>query len=128
MQGQGKNLKPISYGPFRILEKIGENDFFLDLPTYMHIYLVVNAENLRLFEPLLIEDLEEKSQFPSINDLLPEYLNELQEYTVLDRKVRTMRRGDVEYLRIGLKGSKPGSARWIEIGQLWKLYPRLIDA
>ena len=95
MQGEGKKLKPIRYGPFKILEKIGENAFHLDFPAYMHIYSVVNAEKLRLYEPSLIEDPEEQSQFPSIDNRLPEYLNELQEDTVLDRKVRTMRRGDV---------------------------------
>ena len=77
MQGEGKKLKPIRYGPFKVLEKIGENAFHLDLRAYMHIYSVVNAENLRLFEPSLIEDLEEQSQLPSIDDLLPKYLNEL---------------------------------------------------
>ena len=84
----------------------------------MHIYSIVNAKNLRLFGPSLIEDPEEQSQLPSIDDLLPEYLNELQEDTVLDRKVSTTRRGDIEYLRIGLKGSKPSNAKWIEIGQV----------
>ena len=76
----------------------------------------------------MIEDPAEKSQLPFIDDLLPKYLNELQEDTVLDRKVRTTHRGDVEYLRIRLKGSKPSIARWIEIGQVRKLYPHLIDA
>jgi len=70
----------------------------------MQIYSVVNAENLRFYEPSLIEDPEEQSQLPSIEVLLPEYLNELQEDIVLDRKVR------VEYLRIGLKGSNPRKA------------------
>ena len=128
MQGEGKKLKPIRYGPFKILEKIGENTFHLDLPAYMHIYLVINANCLRLFKPSLIEDPGEQSQLPSIDDLLPEYLNELQEDKVLDRKVRTMHRGDVKYLRIGLKGSKPSSAKWIEIGQVRQLYPHLADA
>jgi len=59
MQGEGKKLKPIRYGPFKILEKIGENAFRLDLPTYMHIYSVVNVNSLRLFEPSLIEDPKE---------------------------------------------------------------------
>lgn len=94
----------------------------------MHIYSVVNADSLRLFEPSLIEDPEEQSQLPSIDELLPEYLNELQEDTVLNRKVRTTHRGDVEYLRVGLKGSKPSSAKWIEIGQVRQLYPHLVDA
>ena len=84
----------------------------------MHIYSVVNANSLRLFEPSLIEDPKEQSQLHSIDDLLPEYFNELQENTVLDKKVRTTHRGDVEYLRVGLKGSKPSSAKWIEIGQV----------
>ena len=128
MQGEGKKMKPIRYGPFKILEKIGENAFCLDLPAYMHIYSVVNAKNLRLFEPSLIEDPKEKSQLPSIDDLLPEYLNGLQEDTILDKKVRTTRKGDVEYLRIRLKGSKPSSAKWIEIGQVRKLYPHLSNA
>ena len=77
MQCEGKKLKPIRYGPFRILEKIGENVFRLDIPAYMHIYSVVNVDCLRLFELSLIEYPEEQSQFPSIDDLLPEYLNEL---------------------------------------------------
>ncbi len=128
MQGEGKKLKPIRYGPFRILEKIGENAFHLHLPAYMLIYSVVNEDCLRLFEPSLIEDPKEQSQLPSIDDLLPEYLNELKEDTVLDRKVRTTCRGDVEYLRVGHKGSKPSSAKWIEIGQVRQLYPHLVDA
>ena len=55
----------------------------------MQIYSVVNAKNLRLYEPSLIEDPEEQSLLPSIDDLLLENLNELQEDIVLDRKVRT---------------------------------------
>jgi len=94
----------------------------------MHIYSVINAGYLRLFEPSMIKDPEEQSQLPSIDELLPEYLNELQEDTILDRKVRTTYRGNVEYLRIGLKGSNPSSAKWIEIGQVRKQYPHLVDA
>jgi len=65
---------------------------------------------------------------PSIDDLLPEYLNELQEDTILDRKVRTTCMGNVQYLRIGLKGSKPSSEKWIEIEQVRNQYHHLIDA
>ena len=82
-------LKQIRYGPFKILDKIGENAFRLDLPAYMKICSVVNVENLRLYEPSLIEDPKEQGQIPSIEDLLPEYLNELQEDTILDKRIRT---------------------------------------
>jgi hypothetical protein len=49
LKGEGKKLKPIHYGPFTILEKSGTNAFRLDLPPYMHIYSVVNVENLKPF-------------------------------------------------------------------------------
>jgi len=94
----------------------------------MHIYSVINAYFLRFFEPSMIEDPEEKSQLPSLNDMLHEYLNELQEDTLIDKKVRMTCKGYVEYLRIGLKGSKPSSAKWIEIGKVRKQYPHLVNA
>lgn len=37
LQGEGKKLKPIHYGPFKILENIGNNAFKLDFPPYMQI-------------------------------------------------------------------------------------------
>jgi hypothetical protein len=56
LQGEGKKIKPIHYGPFKILDNIGSNAFRLELPPYMQIYSVVNVENLRLYEPPMIED------------------------------------------------------------------------
>ena len=79
LQGEGKKLKPIRYGPFKILEKIGSNSFNLDLPSYMQISFIVNVENLRLYEPHLIKDQGESVQIPSIEDFSPEYVDELQE-------------------------------------------------
>ena len=56
MQGEGKKLKPIHYGPFKVIKKVGNNTFQLDFPSYMQIYFIVNMENLRLYEPPLIDD------------------------------------------------------------------------
>lgn len=38
------------------MEKIGSNAFYLDLLSYMHLYLVINVENLKLYEPPMIVD------------------------------------------------------------------------
>ena len=51
MQGEGKKLKPIHYGPLNIIKQVGNNEFQLDLPSYMQMYSVVNVENLRFYEP-----------------------------------------------------------------------------
>jgi hypothetical protein len=72
----------------------------------MQMYAVVNVENLKLYEPPLIDDQGEHVQIPSIDDFSPEYLTELHEDTILDRRMRTSKRGNVEYLRVGDQGIK----------------------
>ena len=54
LQGEGRKLKPIRYGPFTILDQVGNNAFWLDLPPYMQMYSVVNVEKLKLYEPPII--------------------------------------------------------------------------
>jgi hypothetical protein len=36
LKGEGKKIKPIRYGPFTILAKIGTNASRLDIPPYIH--------------------------------------------------------------------------------------------
>jgi hypothetical protein len=46
------------YGPFEVLEKVGYNCYKLSLPPYMHIYSVGNVENLKLYEPSMLDEEE----------------------------------------------------------------------
>jgi hypothetical protein len=64
----------------------------------MQIYSVVNVKNLKLFEPPMIMDQNEEVSIPLVNEFAPKYLDELQEYIILDKRTRTSRRGDVDYL------------------------------
>lgn len=89
MKGEGKKLRPIRYGPFTILEKIGINAFRLDFPAYMQMYLIVNVENLKLYEPPLIINIDEVGTVPTVKYFAPEYLDELPEDIILDRRTRT---------------------------------------
>jgi hypothetical protein len=43
----------------------------------MQIYLDVNVENLKCFEPPMIMDQDEEVSIPSTDDFSPEYLDEL---------------------------------------------------
>ena len=89
MIGEGNNLRPIRYGPFRIVEKIVTNSSYLDLPSYMHMYSVVNVKNLKLYEPSMIMVEVEDVQVPTVDGFAPKYLDELQEDVILDRRTRT---------------------------------------
>jgi hypothetical protein len=59
------------------LEKVVDNTYKLSLPPYMRIYSVVNVENLKLYDPSML-DQEEKG-IPSIEDLAPDAREEMEE-------------------------------------------------
>jgi hypothetical protein len=75
-------IKDLQYRTFEVLEKVGDNTYRISLPPYMHIYLVVNVENLKLYEPSML-DQEEEHVLPSIEDLAPYAQVELEEDIVL---------------------------------------------
>ena len=125
MKGEGTKLRLIRYGPFTILEKIGNNAFHLDLLIYMQMYSVVNVENLKLYEPPLIMDAKEVGTTPTVDDFAPKYLNELPKDIILDQRTMTSRWGDVEYLQIGFKGMHPSKAKWLEKEIVREQFPHL---
>ena len=75
----------------------------------------------------MIDDQGSDVQLPSIEDFSPKFLDELKEDTILDRRTHTSKRGSVDYLRIGLKGSKPSKARWMEVKKVREMYPHLMN-
>jgi hypothetical protein len=60
-----------------------------------------------------------------VDEFAPEYWDKIQEYIILDRRMRTSRRGDVESLRVGLKGTHPSKENWIEKDKVRELFPHL---
>jgi hypothetical protein len=70
IHGPGKKIKAIWYGPFQVLERVGYNAYRLGLPPYMRIFSVVNVENLKFYEPSML-DQEEEQALPSMEDLAP---------------------------------------------------------
>jgi hypothetical protein len=62
---------------------------------------------------------------PSADDFSPKYLDELKEDIILDRRMRTSCRHDVDYLGVGLKGTYPSKAMWIEKDKVRELFPHL---
>ena len=74
------------------------------------MYYLVNVENFKLYDPPMIMDKDENFQVHSLNDFSPEYLDELPNDVIIDRKVRTSLWVDVEFLHVGLKGMHPSKS------------------
>jgi hypothetical protein len=49
----------------------------------------------------MIMDWDEEVSIPLVDEFAPDYLDQLQEYIILDKRTRTSRRGDIDYLRVG---------------------------
>ena len=62
------------------------------------------------------------STLPSIEYFLLEFLDELKEDTILDRRTRASKSGSVDYLQVGIKGTKPRKAKCMEVGKVRELY------
>jgi hypothetical protein len=85
----------------------------------------VNIKNLELFEPPMIMDQDEEVSIPLVDEFSPNYLDELQEYIIPDRRTRTSHRGDVDYIRVGLNGTHLSKEKWIEKDKVRGIFPHL---
>jgi hypothetical protein len=55
----------------------------------MQSYSIVNIENLKPFEPPVIMNWDKEVSIPSFGKFAPQYLDELQENIILDKRTRT---------------------------------------
>ena len=62
----------------------------------------------------MIEGQGENVQTLSIEEFSLEFLDELHQDTIPNRRMRSSKRGNVDHLRMGLKGTNPSNAKWIE--------------
>lgn len=59
LKGPCNKIKALQYGHFEIMEKVRDNSHRLNTPPYMCIYSIVNVENLKLYEPSMLDKVEE---------------------------------------------------------------------
>jgi hypothetical protein len=62
----------------------------------------------------MIFDHNEEVSIRSVDEFFPEYLDELKEDIILERRMRNSHRGEVDYLLVGLKGTHRSKAKWID--------------
>jgi hypothetical protein len=91
LHGPGNNIKDLQYVPFEILQKVGDNSYKPNPPPYMCLYSVVNVENMKLYEPFILDQETEDKFLPTIEELTPQYKAELEEDTIFSTNFKTTR-------------------------------------
>jgi hypothetical protein len=105
---------------------VGDNDSMLSLPPYTRIYSVLNVENLKLYEPSML-DQEEEQVLPTIEDSTPDAREELEKDTILQKNFITTRQGQCDLWQIGLKGQLLGKPKWYSGEKVEEKFPHLIQ-
>ena len=83
LQGPHRKLHPLHYGPYKIIKKVGENAFELNLPPFLGVHLVFNVELLKpYFPPLLdiadvVEEINHIELNPKVNLLQSDQILEV---------------------------------------------------
>lgn len=78
---------------------------------YLEIYLALNIENLKSFDPSMLDD-ESSEMLSSIEDSVINQEKPLEEDTIIEKKSTTAWWGIKVIFRIGYKGQTPSVARW----------------
>jgi hypothetical protein len=122
-KGQHHKLHPLRYGPYTVLERIGDNAYHLDLPPQLGIHDVLNVNNLKLFESSL---LEEVVPVQHLVDNIPYFQPPLLEDTILEQRIRQTRSTEYISYLVGRKGDTLAQARWISADKLKRSFPHLV--
>lgn len=85
-KGHHHKLHQLRYGPYTVLERVGENAYRLDFPAQLGVHDVLNVNNLKLFELLL---LDEAGTVHHPVDNIPNFQPLLLADQILDSKTRT---------------------------------------
>lgn len=99
LKGEEEKLKSIHYNSFKILKKIAQNAFLLDLPPYLEMDLVMNVVNVNLFEPSMLD--EDQWQQPvlllAMDNLWMELEKLLADACIVEMKVTETRHRRIEF-------------------------------
>jgi hypothetical protein len=116
-------LKPLHYGPYIVLQRIGDNAYRLDFPPQLGIHDVVNVNSLKHYEPPLLEDNVTISHPVK---LIPDFQPPLLQDTLLDtRHTTTHNQQHTSYL-VGCTGQTPAQAKWFSEAAMHKHFPHLL--
>ena len=115
-------LKPLGCGPYIFLQHIGDNAYHLDFPPQLGIHDVVNVNNLKHYEPPLLEDNVTVSHHVDlILDFKPPFLQDI----VLDTHHTTTHHQQHTSYLVGCTGQTPSQAKWFSVAIMHKRFLHL---
>ena len=113
-------LAPCFYGPFQVVQKVGEVSYKLDLPTGSQIYPVFHVSNLKA---RLGAHMVPRPSLPIVTDdqiLTPELV------VVLDSMSHQLRSRLITQVLVPWQGESKDDATWESLFELQQKFPHLV--
>jgi hypothetical protein len=92
----------------------------------MCIYLVVNVENLKLYEPSMLMRMKRAKSYLPLK-IWHQMHKKITRGHNLQKKIRMTKRGQQELWQVGLKGQLPTKAKWYSKEKVEELFPHLLQ-
>ena len=90
LQDPHKKLRPLHYGPYKIIKKVGGNAFELNLPPFLGVLPVFNVELLKPYFPPLLDIVDVPKEIIHI-ELNLEVVNPLQSDQIVEVSMKNLR-------------------------------------
>ena len=101
-RGSRRRRGKLRYGPYLITEQLGANAFRLDLPPYMVLHPVFNVDKLKLFEPSLLDEIEEVQRH--LDAVILNFSSPLDEDKIFEQQTKKTRTSSFYSFLVGKKG------------------------
>jgi hypothetical protein len=123
LKGHNHKLHSLWYGPYTILDCIRKDDYRLDLPPHLGIHDMLNVNNLKLFEPPLLEEtVTVQHPMDNISYFQPRLLHD----QIINSKTRITRHQQHASYLVGWRGQTWAQDKCMTTKTVQQWFPELL--
>ena len=117
-QGKQNKFSPKSFGPFQVIERIGQVAYKLELPAYSQIHNVFHVSQLKL-----CKGTPQSSQVAKLPSCDNDGVIEVQPLAILDTKMLKKKNVAVVYGLVQWTNGTVEDATWEPLADLFERFP-----
>jgi hypothetical protein len=104
---------------------VGDNDFELNIPTFLGLHLVFNVDLLRPYFPPLLDTSEVAEQLKPI-ELNLDCIQQASNDHIVDRQIKGTRQQRIHLYQVIKAGQLLHQGKWLTRGQIHQKFPHLM--
>ena len=127
LQGPHRKIHHLLYGPYKIIKKVGENAFELNLPPFLGVHPVFNVELLKPYFPPLLDIADVAKEINHI-ELNLEVVSPLQNDQIVEVVMKNLRNQKIYLYHVMKAGQFIQQGKWLTLEQIQLHFPHLMQS